>query len=106
MACYYKIHIFCFTDSKCYRIIVDENGIEAITNLLTHSSSKIVENSIATLLQLDSAETHSTIFSVPNRTKVATYQKSTNNILKNLATIFLETARNDQLPSTSSQSAA
>lgn len=71
-----------------------ENGIEAISSLLTHNSSKVVENCIATLLQLDSPETHSAIFSVANRSKVATYQKSPNIPLQNLVEVFLETARN------------
>lgn len=96
--------IFYCIDSDCYRIIIDENGIDAIASLLTHSSSNVVKNSIATLLQLDSAETHSTIFTVPNRTKVATFQKSPNIPLQNLANIFLETARNVNLQASSSGS--
>lgn len=94
-----KFQIF-FIEPECHRIIVSANGIETISSLLTHHSSKVVENSIATLLQLDSVETHSVIFSVANRSKVATYQKSPNIPLQNLATIFLETARNVSRPST------
>lgn len=52
-----------------------------------------MENAIATLLQLHTTETYSYIFSVQNRSKVATYQKSINIPLQNLAIIFLETAR-------------
>lgn len=99
-----KLFFFYLPDPNCYRIVIDEGGIDSISSLLTHTSHKVVENSIATLLQLDSIETHSTIFSVPNRTKVAVYQKSSNITLKNLAIIFLETARNAALQPNSSKS--
>lgn len=92
-------------DPDCFRIIVAEDSIDAISSLLVHNSHKIVGNSIATLLQLDSTETHSAIFSIANRKKVAIYQNSSNTTLRNLATIFLETARNVDVPSTSFQSA-
>lgn len=103
LKCPNKCAFFHFTDPDCQQILLNENGIDAISSLLTHSSHKIVENSIATLLQIDSIDTHATIFSVPNRTKVATYQKSSNSTLQNLATVFLETARNVAVPSTSRQ---
>lgn len=93
-----------FTDPECHQMIVAENGIEAIVSLLNHSSSKVIENSIATLLQLDSAETHSTIFSALNRSKIKPHQQSSSPVLRNLAQIFLETDQHVDLPSCSTNS--
>lgn len=82
--------IFIFTDAECHQIITTSGGIAAISALLHHNSEKIVENAIATLLQLDTIETHTSVFSTSNRSKVQTFKNSTNKTLCNLATIFLE----------------
>lgn len=82
---------FC-TEPECHQIIVGADGIAAISALLQHDSSKIVENAIATLLQLDTIEIHSSIFSTSNQSIARNCQNSTHTTLRNLATIFLEEA--------------
>lgn len=84
--------IFIVADPECHQIIITSEGIAATSLLLHHNSDKIVENAIATLLQLDSIETHSSIFSTLNQVKVQSFKNSTNKTLRNLATIFLEEA--------------
>lgn len=93
-----------FPDEECRRLIVTEDGIQAIVSLLDHDSHRIIEDSIATLLLLDSTETHSSIFSAYNQSKVEKHKNSSNPVLRNWAQVFLETDQNVNLPSTSSHS--
>lgn len=83
---------FICTDPECHQIIITADGIVAISTLLQNDSHKIIENALTTLLQLDTTETHSSIFAAANQTKVQILQNSTNKTLRNLATIFLEEA--------------
>lgn len=89
---YSKIIFSISIEPECHQIIIAADGIVAISTLLHHDSHKIVENALATLLQLDTIGTHSSIFAAANQTRVQSLQNSTNKSLRNLATIFLEEA--------------
>lgn len=92
-----------FPDPTFSSEIVAQNGIQTLSSLLSHSSDQIVQNIIATLLQLDTADLHSQIFTTSNRRCISVHRSSKNPILHNLATVFAECAQYaDDLPTNSS----
>lgn len=80
-------------DQECYQTIINQGVIDKISTLLSHKSNKILENSAATLLQLNTPDTYSKVFTSSNieRLKELTIEESTNPVLRNLANIFIET---------------
>lgn len=74
-------------------MIIARNGISHISSLLAFNSDRIVENAIATLIQLDTEATHAEIYSPSNRKQIERHQSSQNPVLRNLAILFCDSAR-------------